>query len=108
MLTDMIDDDLPDEGEGQTGDQPPAFPGRPTPGGKLVGDAALRSFEAAWPEVARIRKDDGYGTPCPMNPRREQRQQQLALDAANRAAGAGSGVSSDFAKNLTARIGHCY
>jgi hypothetical protein len=91
MLDDMVDPDMVDTpAQGQAVDQPPAFPGRPTPGGALVGDQAL-DFERRFPGVLRLaRSDDHYAEPCPRRPSPSPRQQQLALDSANRA---GSGSS---------------
>jgi hypothetical protein len=35
-------------------DEPPDFPGKPRPGGGMVGDRALPSFESLFPEAARL------------------------------------------------------
>jgi hypothetical protein len=68
--------------DGRARDMPPAFAGRPTPGGKLVG-------AMDWlPDCLRIRTDDGYGlwgSPSNQSPsppvQRLTRRAQMAFDS---------------------------
>lgn len=70
--------------EGEARDMPPAYPGRPTPGGKMVGDAR-RQFEKQWPELSRISIDRTGEQAAPrLAPRprpSSARQSPLALDS---------------------------
>jgi hypothetical protein len=101
LLANMIGPDLEEPNDEGALDQPPAFPGRPTPGGKLVGDAA-RSFDAEFPNVRRLAlSDDHYGEQAPPS-RKALKQSALALDAATRTGGGDDYLGGD--KQLDADI----
>jgi hypothetical protein len=92
-LNGLVDPDLPDDAEDESG--PVQFAGVPKPGGSMVSsdpshqpdpayaaDAALR-FDAEFPGVRRLANSDThYGEPVP--PTRKDRQARLALDSASR------------------------
>jgi len=63
-------------------DLPPPFKGRPTPGGHLVGDAALKRYHDRFPNAARL-----DGTSTYVRPR--GRAASMAMDAARAAAADG-------------------
>jgi hypothetical protein len=63
---DDVEEDWSPEGQFKkahaANDRPPAFPGMPKPGGKLVGmDAASDDYSRRFPETRRIGLDDNYG-----------------------------------------------
>ena len=113
LLSGMIDENMAnpdDEGQaqGQTGDMPPAFPGRPTPGGKITGDAALAAFKSEYGITAGHAPP--YGEPVPKSSARmEAESARLALDE-RQTRGSGESALEAFNREWpsVARIGRSY
>jgi hypothetical protein len=94
LLRPFVDPSLSDEDE------------ESQPSGALAGDEKLRSFEADFPEVARI-KIDTWGVPVPET-KRDRQKLRMALDAASNG-GAGGGYLGNDAEldAMVKRIGRC-
>ena len=109
ILKKMIDEG--EAGEGEAHDEPPPFQGRPTPGGKMVGDAR-RQFEKQWPEIAAIGRDaTGIQMAPRLAPRPAPRSTPLATDAGTRGAGGASveiNPDIDAALASIAKIGRAF